>query len=220
MDWQILGHEWAAQILQKHIAQNSVRHAYLFSGAPGIGRRSLAMRFAQAINCIQPPQPGIPCGVCRLCTQIEKGQQPDLAIVESAEDSSTIKVDQIRELQRSLSLSPYEAKYRVAILKNFQEANASAQNALLKTLEEAPEKVILILTTDAVENLLPTIISRCEVLRLRPMPVEDLAQALEEKWESDPDLAFELAHLTNGRIGLSRQYLKQPERVEEPPSWV
>ncbi len=148
MDWQIIGHEWAAQILQKHIQHNSVRHAYLFSGAPGIGRRSLAVRFAQAINCTQPPEPGIPCGTCRLCKQIEKGQQADLAIIQSEEDSSNIKVDQIRELQRSLSLSPYEAKYRIAILKNFQEANASAQNALLKTLEEAPEKVILFLTVE------------------------------------------------------------------------
>ena len=108
MDWHIIGHEWAAQILQKHIQQNNVRHAYLFSGAPGIGRRSLAVRFAQAINCTQPPEPGLACGICRLCTQIEKGQQADLSIIQS-EDSSNIKVDQIRELQRSLSLSPYES---------------------------------------------------------------------------------------------------------------
>ena len=62
MEWMIHGHEWAAQILQKHIAQNNVRHAYLLSGAPGIGRRSLAIRFAQAMNCLQPPAPGQPCG--------------------------------------------------------------------------------------------------------------------------------------------------------------
>ncbi|MAT44137.1 MAG: DNA polymerase III subunit delta' [Anaerolineaceae bacterium] len=220
MDWQIIGHEWAAQILQKHIQQNSVRHAYLFSGAPGIGRRSLAVRFAQAINCIQPPEPGLPCGTCRLCKQIEKGQQADLSIVQSEEDSSNIKVDQIRELQRSLSLSPYEAKYRIAILKNFQEANASAQNALLKTLEEAPDKVILFLTVDSVENLLPTIVSRCEILRLRPMPVETLYQTLQELWHVETDLAFELAHLTNGRIGLAHQYMVDPESLEQLHIWL
>ncbi len=220
MDWQIYGHEWAAAILQKHLQQNGVRHAYLFSGAPGIGRRSLAIRFAQAINCTQPPQPGYPCGECRVCKQIAKGQQPDLTILESEEDSSTIKVDQIREIQRSLTLSPYEAKYRIAILKNFQEATPSAQNALLKTLEEAPEKVILFLTADSAENLLPTITSRCEILRLRPMPVEQLSETLTDKWEVDPDLAFELAHLTGGRLGLAVRYFKDPEILETIHHWL
>lgn len=220
MDWQIFGHEWAATILQKHLQQHNVRHAYLFSGAPGIGRYTLAIRFAQAINCLQPPQPGQPCRECRICKQIEKGQQPDLAILQSEEDSSTIKVDQIRELQRSLSLTPYEARYRIAILKNFQEATPSAQNALLKTLEEAPEKVILLLTADAAENLLPTITSRCEILRLRPMPVEDLSHTLKATWQVDPDLALELAHLTNGRLGLAVQYLNTPETLEELHRWL
>lgn len=220
MDWQIIGHEWAAKILQKHIAQNSVRHAYLFSGAPGIGRRSLAIRFAQAINCTNPIKPGLPCQTCRICTHIAKGQQTDLSIVQSEEDSAIIKVDQIRALQRSLSLSPYEAKYRIAILNNFQEANPSAQNALLKTLEEAPKKVILLLTTDSVENLLPTIISRCEVLRLRPMPVDQLTQTLQEKWTVEADLARELAHLTNGRIGLAHRYIQNPEELEELHNWL
>ncbi len=220
MEWQILGHEWAAQILQKHIQQNSVRHAYLFSGAPGIGRRSLALRFAQAINCTQPPAPGLPCGTCRVCTQLEKGQQADLSILQSEEDSNNIKVEQIRELQRSLSLSPYEASYRIAILKNFQEATASTQNALLKTLEEAPDKVILLLTVDSVENLLPTIVSRCEILRLRPLPVESLSQTLQQQWQVDPDLAYELAHLTNGRIGLAQHYLNNPETLEQLHRWL
>jgi DNA polymerase-3 subunit delta' len=220
MDWHIIGHEWAAHLLQQHIQQGSVRHAYLFSGAPGIGRRSLAIRFAQAINCTQPPAPGLPCGICRVCTQLEKNQQADLAIVESEEDSSSIKVDQIRALQRSLSLSPYEAKYRIALLKNFQEATPSTQNALLKTLEEAPEKVILLLTVDSVENLLPTIVSRCEILRLRPLPVDTLSQTLQDEWNADPDLAFELAHLTNGRIGLARQYMADPEALEQLHVWL
>lgn len=214
MDWKIHGHEWASQILQKHIAHNNVRHAYLFSGPPGIGRRSLAIRFAQALNCIQPPVSGEPCGECRLCKQIEKLQQVDLTTTQSIEDSNTIKVEQIRELQNSLSLAPYEAKYRVAFLLNFQEATPNAQNALLKTLEEAPPKVILILTADSVENLLPTIVSRCEILRLRPLSMELCTKVLNKQWQIPLEMANELAHLTAGKVGQAVRYHQDPDQLE------
>jgi len=215
MEWMIHGHEWAAQILQKHITQNNVRHAYLLSGAPGIGRRSLAIRFAQALNCTQPPTPGEPCGECRLCKQIAKMQQADLTITRSLDDARTIKVEQIRELQGSLSLAPYETRYRIALLLNFQEATPNAQNALLKTLEEAPPKVILILTADSVENLLPTIVSRCEILRLRPLSVDHCTAALQKHWQISAEMANELAHLTSGKIGQAVRYHQDPDQLEK-----
>ncbi len=120
-------------------------------------------------------------------------QQADLHIVAPETEGGMIKVDQIRDLQRSLILSPYEAKYRIALLLNFHQANANAQNALLKTLEEAPRKVILLLTADSAESLLPTISSRCEILRLRPTGIDSLAAALEERWQVSP---AEGAHYT------------------------
>ncbi|PKO04789.1 MAG: hypothetical protein CVU41_15635 [Chloroflexi bacterium HGW-Chloroflexi-3] len=215
MEWMIHGHEWAAQILQKHITQNNVRHAYLLSGPPGIGRRSLAIRFAQALNCTQPPAPGEPCGECRLCKQIAKMQQADLTITQSLDDARSIKVEQIRELQGSLSLAPYEARYRIALLLNFQEATPNAQNALLKTLEEAPPKVILILTADSVENLLPTIVSRCEILRLRPLSMDASTSALQKHWQISAEMANELAHLTSGKIGQAVRYHQDPDQLEK-----
>jgi DNA polymerase-3 subunit delta' len=220
MQWNIYGHEWATEILQKHIQQDHVRHAYLFTGPPGIGRRTLAVRFAQAINCTQPPEPGLPCGTCRICKHIEKMQQADLTITQKLEDASLIKVEQIRELQRSLSLAPYEARYRIAMLLNFQDAKDSPQNALLKTLEEAPAKVILLLTADSAENLLPTIVSRCEILRLRPMPVEQLSATLQEKWQVEPENAAILSHLSGGRLGLAYRYHQQPEQLEQIHAWL
>ena len=74
MEWNVKGHEWAAQLLQQHIISGQVRHAYLFSGPPGVGRRTLALRFAQAINCTQPPAPGMPCGTCLMCTHLSRMQ--------------------------------------------------------------------------------------------------------------------------------------------------
>ena len=105
-------------------------------------------------------------------------QHIDLSVVQAEREGGILKVEQVRELQQTLSLMPYEAAYRVALLLRFQEANANAQNALLKTLEEAPARVVLLLTADSPESLLPTIASRCEVLRLRPLAVERLESEL------------------------------------------
>ena len=201
MSWDLMGHDWAEEMLRQHLANGRLRHAYLFSGPRGVGRRSLALCFAQAINCPQPLAPGIPCGTCRACRQIESMQHADLNILQSEREGDTLKVEQVRELQHMLSLAPYESNYRIALLLRFEEANASAQNALLKTLEEPNPRVILLATADDPENLLPTITSRCELLRLRPMPLDELAQELQSRRQLDPERAQLIAHIAAGRPG-------------------
>lgn len=220
MIWNILGNPWAADLLTRHIANGSVRHAYLFCGPPGVGRRTLALHFVQALNCQQPPAPGVPCGTCRTCQQIERLQLPDLALIQIAEDAQSIKVEQVRELQRILALAPYQAPYRVALLLGFERATPSAQNALLKTLEEPAEKAILLLTADSPDNLLPTITSRCEVLRLRPMVVEDLADALRARPSFPAESAAEYAHIAGGRPGLAIKLAQDEEARKERTFWL
>jgi len=213
MGWDVIGHEWAARLLKRRISRQQVGHAYLLTGPKGVGRCMMALQFAQALNCLQPPEPGQPCGVCRVCKQIAQMQHPDLSVVQAENEGGTLKVEQVRSLQHTLSLSPYEARYRVALLLRFEEANANAQNALLKTLEEAPPRVILILTADNAENLLPTIVSRCEVLRLRPLPVEQLQLELGKR-QVEPNLARLLAHLSGGRLGYALNLLSSPAALE------
>ena len=212
-NWNILGHEWAVDMLRQHIVRATLRHAYLFTGPPGLGRRTLALRFAQALNCSQSTAPGQPCGVCRDCKQIENMQHPDLSIVQAETEGGTLKVDQVREVRRSLTLKPYQAKYRVALFLRFQEASEGAANALLKTLEEAPGHAILILTADNSEGLLPTITSRCEVLRLRPLAVEAIEAHLKAQ-DTEDQRAHLIAHVSSGRPGYALRLLEDETALE------
>ena len=213
-NWNLLGHEWAVDMLRQHISRDALRHAYLFSGPPGLGRRTLALRLAQALNCTQPTAPGQPCGgVCRDCRQIELMRHPDLAIVQAETEGGTLKVDQVREVRRALALKPYQSKYRVALFLRFQEASEGAANALLKTLEEAPSYAVLILTADAPEQLLPTITSRCEVLRLRPLSIEAIETHLGSHG-AEPERAHLIAHVSGGRPGYALQLLKDESALE------
>lgn len=220
MSWNLVGHEWAEHLLAEHIRHDELRHAYLITGAPGIGRRSLALELAKAVNCLNPPAPGDFCDACRACVQINRLQHTDLSIVEPEGEGTMIKVDQVRQLQHSLSLAPYEAHYRVALLLHFQLANANAQNALLKTLEEAPRQVLMLLTADSAENLLPTIASRCEILRLRPLPIEKLQEELINRWKFSPTDASLFAHLSGGRPGLALKLASDPRELERRSTWL
>ena len=201
MTWDIYGHDGAIALLKEHTKPEKLRHAYLLTGPQGVGRRSLALAFIKALNCLQPVEQGVPCGVCDACQQIERQTFPDLAFLVPEDGHKDIRIEQVRALLHTLVLAPYQATYRVALILDFQRITLGAANALLKTLEEPPPKAIMILTADAQESLLPTIASRCEVIRLRPMPVEAAQQVLIESKGLNPMDARLLAHITSGRLG-------------------
>jgi len=166
MAWQIIGHDWAVTFLQQSLATGRVAHAYLFTGPPQIGKRTLARGLAQALNCTgtQPP-----CGQCQSCQKVSKGTHPDVRIIEGEGAGGSIKIDQVRAVKREAMLSSYEGRFRVYILRHVDMASLEAANSLLKILEEPPEHVVLVLTAVQPESLPATVVSRCQRLDLRPV---------------------------------------------------
>jgi DNA polymerase III subunit delta' len=207
---EIVGHEWAVSMLREAITQQRVGHAYLFTGPRHIGKTALALRFAQALNCGAEAQAARPCGQCRNCRLIAAERHPDVRVVvpeESGRGNLALKIEQIRDLQQGLSLAPYEARWKVALLTEFDSATVGAANAFLKTLEEPPAGVMLLLTAREADAVLPTIASRCRVVALRPLPTGQIASALEARWQVPVAQARLLAHLADGRLGWARRAL-------------
>lgn len=220
MSWNIVGHEWAVDQLRHSILANSDAHAYIFSGPPGIGKAALALHMAMALNCERSP--GDPCQECRACRRIVRGSHPDVRIAGMASQAAAIKADEaarqkelkiatIREWQHDISLRPYEGRRRVLILHDAERLNEESSNAMLKTLEEPPDYATIILVSNSTD-LLPTIVSRCRVLRLRPLPRRQVAEALVAR-NIIADDAELLAAWSGGRVGWAIAAAAQPETI-------
>lgn len=207
-NWEnIVGHGWAVEMLANGLANGRLGHAYLITGPEQVGKATLARTFAQALNC-EAPEAERPCGRCRPCKLIAADRHPDVKLVSpelSGRGKLTLKIETIRQLQQDLNLSAYEARYKVAILERFDAATIGAANAFLKTLEEPPGKVVLLLTATDADMLLPTISSRCRTLNLRPLPPDLIEQSLATRWQVPAETATLLAHLADGRLGWAVQ---------------
>jgi DNA polymerase-3 subunit delta' len=216
-NWGLIGHQWAVELLRSHLDRGGPRHAYLFTGPHGTGRRTLALRFAEAINA-EPMGTVDPAG--KLHEQFGRMQHPDLSVVQRQEGDRDLKIEAVRDLQRTLSLAPYMSNYRIALLLNFEDANPSAANAVLKTLEEPNPRVVILVTAESGEALLPTIVSRCEVVRLRPVPLEMVAEGLQNQYDVEPEQARLLAHIASGRPGYAIHLSQNPEILEQRRAWL
>jgi DNA polymerase-3 subunit delta' len=200
-DWGVVGHDWAVALLRSSLSAGRVAHAYLFSGPPQIGKRTLALALAQALNCAQPDAP---CGRCPSCLKIARGVHPDVRLITGEGTGGNIKIEQVRALQHEAVLAPYEGRYRVFIVRQMEQATLEAANSLLKTLEEPPAQVILVLTAIHSESLPQTIVSRCQHLGLRPVATPVVEEMLRDKGVT-PVQAQLLARLSGGRLGWALQ---------------
>ena len=219
-NWRIIGHEWAVKALNQHVVLGNQKQAYLITGPESVGKRTLAIRFAQSVNCLETTEDGVPCMDCPTCGQIERMVHPDLTVVKPDRKGGSLKVEQVRDLQYGLHLAPNSAKFRIALLLDFEDATENAGNALLKTLEEPLSNVIIIITAGSVERLLPTIVSRCEVIRLRPIPADRLKLGIQQQWKVPSNEADLLTHLSAGKPGYCFKLYQGPELLEQRKNWL
>jgi DNA polymerase-3 subunit delta' len=184
-------------LLRQSLAADRVAHAYLICGPPQIGKTRLALALAQALNCAQPDPP---CGQCSSCVKIAQQTHPDVQLIEGKGAGGSIKIEQIRTLQREAVLAPYEGRYRVLILRRADLATLEAANSLLKTLEEPPAHVALVLTAIQADALPATVVSRCQRLDLRPLACQTIEDVLRVRGVQMAKARL-LARLSGGRIG-------------------
>jgi DNA polymerase-3 subunit delta' len=202
----LAGHEKPQRLLREAAAKNKLSHAYLFRGPDGVGKKRTAMTLAAYLNC-PDPQEGDACGRCSSCRKYFSGNHPDLVIIEP--EGAAIKIGQVRELKHRLSFSPLEAETRIIILEDVQTMRREASNSLLKTLEEPPSGNLLILTADVAGDVLPTIVSRCQVIPFGPLDPDDMTQLLLQEDDVDESLALTLAAVAEGSPGRALFLLRE-----------
>ncbi len=202
--WQVVGQNRALSLLQRSLEKGSLAHAYLLVGPPHVGKMTLAINLAQAVNCQEAEAP---CGECVSCKKIALGEHADVQIIglngnlTEAKTRTEIGIDQIREVQHSSSLPPFEGISRVFIVDGAEQLSTEAANCLLKTLEEPVGKIVFILLTTS-DRLLPaTVVSRCQRLELPSLAATEVEAALSSRWGTDPEKAKLLARLCHGCLG-------------------
>ena len=207
---EVIGQEHITKTISKSIAQKKIAHAYLFSGAHGVGKTSLARIIAKALNCVNGPTDK-PCGVCPSCTQIENGTPLDVIEIDGASNRG---IENIRTIIENVRISPVSGKYKVYIIDEVHQITNEAFNALLKTLEEPPAHVVFILATTEADRVLPTIRSRCQQYTFKSLGIEDLEKILKgildkENIKYDEEAIFLIAKQARGSVRDSETILEK-----------
>lgn len=228
--WPVYGHTAAVQFLHQLVqpvrahAQAEglavLRHAYLLFGPQQVGKRTLAQVFARAVLCTDPQQR--PCGRCRACHLVERANHPDLRIIQPVDKTGvvdrrggTLRVEQAAEIIHDVALRPMEGRYKVFLIQDMHTANDSFANKLLKTLEEPPAYALFCLTALDRNDLLPTIVSRCQTLELRPLATETIVAALQQQWQVAEADATLLGRLARGRLGWAVEQTQQRDKGDQ-----
>lgn len=219
----VVNQDHAVLLLRTAARTGRVGHAYLLVGPAGVGRRTLARAFAQLLNCERPD--GDACGTCAACRKIAGGHHRDVLLLDVAHGKfleipekdykgKEIPVDQIRALRREAGYPPTEGRWKVCIVADAERMNASSANSLLKILEEPPARVVFLLIAESSVALLPTVVSRCQLVRCTYLRAREIERALVERWQVAPERARVLAALADGRLGRALEWNASAQRLE------
>ena len=208
----IIGRADVVAHMQNAIRADKISHAYILSGESGSGKRLLSSIFAMTLQCEE--QGTEPCGRCASCKKALSGNHPDIIYV-SHEKAGTVSVDEIRDqVVNDVAIRPYEGRYKIYIIDDASKMTPQAQNALLKTLEEPPAYAVILLLADNVDSLLPTILSRCVMLRLAPVSDREIKEFLMYQMHV-PDYQAEIeATFAQGNIGKAKLIAENSDFLE------
>jgi len=203
----IYGHEIKKEILRNTLVRKRTAHAYLFSGISGIGKKTLALEFVKAVNCVQSGALHDACGTCESCRKIQRSSHPDVFFVEA--EGQFIRIASIRQMQEHAKCRPLEAGKRAFIVDEADRMNEEAANALLKMLEEPSASNLLILVSVKPYAMPQTIISRCQHLRFNPLSADIVKRFLVTETGMDDKQAMRLAALSGGSIANALEFNKE-----------
>ena len=192
-----IGNQKIKEHLYTALKSNRLPQAYIFYGPEGIGKASMALLLAKALNC--GSFNGDICDKCSSCYKIEKRIHPDVQIFHP--EGKEISIEQMRYLSNQINLKPFEGKFKVYIIDPAEQMSIEAANALLKTLEEPPANSLIILITTHLSALLPTMRSRCQLLHVSTISIRELERILREKYQFKSKEALSLSHLSAGSLG-------------------
>jgi DNA polymerase-3 subunit delta' len=202
MAWtDVRGHEDARQQLVAAHRRGRLGHAYLFAGPDGVGKMRFAVEFAKAVQCESPPGEFTACDRCPACAQVSAQTHPDVAVFRRPEDRQEFVVEVAQQVVANLALRPARGKGRVCLIDDADALNEEAANCLLKSLEEPPSGSALVLIATSTDTQLPTILSRCQVVRFKPLPPADLRLVLIEQGVTELADLDRLVRLSGGCVG-------------------
>jgi DNA polymerase-3 subunit delta' len=207
----VIGHEEQRRRISLAWKSGRLAHAYVFVGPGGIGKRTFARQFAQALLCRHPKIDVMePCEECSSCRVFEGGNHPDFVAVEMEKDRHEFRIEVVRDLLPKLALKPALGAERVTIIDDADRFNEDASNALLKTLEEPPPHSRLLLITSNVEGMLPTIRSRCQSIRFEPLTIQETAEVLLQSGVAESsEAALRLAESSDGSVSSAEENLDE-----------
>lgn len=207
----IVGHQNIIKFLERSIANNKLAHAYLFYGPENVGKGTVATDFV--IGLFTKDIKKSDCS--KIKNQIIKRTHPDIYWLEKAEDKKNISIEQTRELQSFLNLKPFSGLYKTAIINRAEEMSQGAANSFLKILEEPPPKSIIILLVNNLKALPPTIISRCQLIKFNPVPLQEIKKFLTVVYKLSSTETEILLRLSFGRPGLIIKFLNEINQIKE-----
>ena len=214
LNWPLIGNSHIIEYLAKSIANNKVAGSYIFTGPDNLGKTTVANFFASSLICTAKDKKDAPCGQCLPCQQAAKGIHGDIHLIKKDKEKKNISIEQVRDFIRTLGLSSFLNSYKIGIIKHAEDLSLEAVNALLKTLEEPKIKVVIILITTAAESLPATIVSRSQILKFYPLPVDIIYDYLIKHHQASRSLAKNISRLCLGRPALAVKFLEDKEFYE------